>query len=168
MKRFLVVLSLLAFVLNADAIKKPKFDYSLVVVPEEGGIRFEKITEDADGVFSEYLVGKSVSFFGRKKSSVLDWWVNPQIALSPDGKKIGYINFKNNTSNIMIKSASRVGQVCNAHSGLMWRISHGAPTEQHCVLQRCAEGIMGSILWMPDKVPWSDKYQMETRMTLEG
>lgn len=109
MKRFLVVLSSLAFVLNADAIKKPKFDYSLVVVPEEGGIKFEKITEDAEGVFSEYLVGKSVSFFGRKKSSVLDWWVNPQIALSPDGKKIGYINFKNNTSNIMIKSASAGG-----------------------------------------------------------
>lgn len=109
MKKFLVVLSLLAPALNADAIKKPKFDYSLVVVPEEGGIKFEKITEDADGVFSEYLVGKNVGIFGRKKNTILDWWVNPQIALSPDGKKIGYINFKNNTSNIMIKSASTGG-----------------------------------------------------------
>ncbi len=100
MKKFLVVLPLLALALNANAIKKPKFDYSLVVVPEEGGIKFEKITEDADGVFSEYLVGKNVGIFGNRKNTVLDWWVNPQIALSPDGKKIGYINFKNNTSKV--------------------------------------------------------------------
>lgn len=105
MRKLLIAAAVLLFAFHTEAAKKPKFDYSLVVVPEEGGIKFEKITEDADGVFSEFLVGKTSSLFGSVKKSTLDWWVNPQIAVSPDGKKIGYINYKNKTSNIMIKSA---------------------------------------------------------------
>ncbi len=109
MKKFLFVLPLLALALSASAAKKQKVDFSLVVVPEEGGIKFEKITEDADGVFYHDQIRRNVGIFGNRKSTTLDWWVNPQIALSPDGKKIGYINFKNNTSNIMIKNASTGG-----------------------------------------------------------
>ena len=109
MRKLLIAAAVLLFAFHTEAAKKPKFDYSLVVVPEEGGIKFEKITEDADGVFSEFLVGKTSSLFGSVKKSTLDWWVNPQIAVSPDGKKIGYINYKNKTSNIMIKSASKGG-----------------------------------------------------------
>lgn len=40
--------SLLLLSVGADA--KVKFDYSLVFVPEEGGVKFEKITDDADCV----------------------------------------------------------------------------------------------------------------------
>lgn len=109
MKKLLATALLLLLTISIEAAKKPKFDYSLVVVPEEGGIKFERITEDADGIFSEFLVGKNSSFLGSMKKSTLDWWVNPQIAISPDGKKIGYINYKNKTSNIMIKSASKGG-----------------------------------------------------------
>lgn len=95
------VLALLAAVLVAtgsEAAKKPKFDYSVVFVPEEGGVKFEKITEDADMV-AEYkqgrnrtgnLVKKATGIFGSVKTNVLDWWVIPQIALSPDGKRIGF------------------------------------------------------------------------------
>ena len=114
------VLALLAAVLVAtgsEAAKKPKFDYSVVFVPEEGGVKFEKITEDADMV-AEYkqgrnrtgnLVKKATGIFGSVKTNVLDWWVIPQIALSPDGKRIGYINEKNGTTNVMIKSAAKGG-----------------------------------------------------------
>ena len=109
MRKLLTTVLLLLLTISIEASKKPKFDYSLVVVPEEGGIKFERITEDADGIFSEFLVGKNSSFLGSMKKSTLDWWVNPQIALSPDGKKIGYINYKNKTSNIIIKSASKGG-----------------------------------------------------------
>ena len=118
MKRlFLAVLALTAFIL-ADARSKPKFDYSLVFVPEEGGVRFQKITDDADRV-ADYcykaddhgkngnLVGKSQS--KSRKTSTLDWWILPQIALSPDGTRLGYINEKNGTTNIMIKSATTGG-----------------------------------------------------------
>lgn len=106
----------LCMTLSVSAARKPKFDYSLVFVPEEGGVKFEKITEDADMV-ADYsnmrtiggLVGKATGIFGSRKTTILDWWVIPQIGLSPDGKRIGYINEKNNTTNIMIKSASKGG-----------------------------------------------------------
>ena len=88
MKRlFLAVLALTAFIL-ADARSKPKFDYSLVFVPEEGGVRFQKITDDADRV-ADYcykaddhgkngnLVGKSQS--KSRKTATLDWWILPQM-----------------------------------------------------------------------------------------
>lgn len=103
-----IVLALLAFDANA---KRVKFDYSLVFVPEEGGVKFEKITDDADYVadYKGNIVGGTSSIFGSKKTSTIDWWIIPQIAVSPDGKRIGYINEKNGTNNIMIKSASKGG-----------------------------------------------------------
>ncbi len=93
---FAVVFSFVLF--GAEA--KIKFDYSVVFVPEEGGVRFEKITEDADMVtdYGGALVGRSG-----------DWWVMPQIAVSPDGSKIAYINEKNETTNVMVKNASKGG-----------------------------------------------------------
>lgn len=45
--------SLLLLSVGADA--KVKFDYSLVFVPEEGGVKFEKITDDADCV-ADYII----------------------------------------------------------------------------------------------------------------
>lgn len=110
MRRVLALLALGLIMTDAGA-KKVKFDYSVVFVPEEGGVKFEKITDDADKVadYKGGLVGKSSSIFGAKKTNVLDWWVIPQIAVSPDGKRVGYINEKNGTTNVMIKSASKGG-----------------------------------------------------------
>lgn len=91
--------SLLLLSVGADA--KVKFDYSLVFVPEEGGVKFEKITDDADCVadYRGNIVGKTSGVFGSRKTSTIDWWVIPQIGVSPDGKRIGYINEKNGTTN---------------------------------------------------------------------
>lgn len=110
MKKYLF-LFVIALCLNANAARKLKFDYSVVFVPEEGGVKFERITEDADMVadYGGNLVGKFSSILGSKKKSTLDWWVIPQIAISPDGKRIGYINEKNKTTNIMIKNATTGG-----------------------------------------------------------
>ena len=108
MKKYVILFVAAACVATAAA-KNPKFDYSIVGVPEEGGIRFEKITEDADCVAGRGLVNKRGGVFGFSKSAVISWWVNPQIAVSPDGKRIGYINDKNGAMNIMIKSASAGG-----------------------------------------------------------
>lgn len=110
MKRTILIGALLLLT-GAAFAKRVKFDYSIVFVPEEGGVKFEKITEDADMV-SDYgggLVSKAANIFGNKRSVLLDWWVNPQIAISPDGSKIGYITDKNKTTNIMIKNASKGG-----------------------------------------------------------
>lgn len=111
MKKTCVLLLASLIFINAEAARKGKFDYSLVFVPEEGGVKFEKITEDADMVadYNGILVGKSSGIFGSRKTNTLDWWVIPQIAVSPDGTKIGYINEKNKMTNIMIKSSAKGG-----------------------------------------------------------
>ncbi len=109
MNSLCLLASLLLLSLGAEA--KGKFDFSLVFVPEEGGVKFEKITDDADCVadYKGRLVGKSLGIFGSRKTTTIDWWVIPQIALSPDGKRIGYINEKNGTTNIMVKNATKGG-----------------------------------------------------------
>lgn len=90
------------------AQRKGKADYSLISVPEEGGINFLKITSDDDRVAEPYI--KKTGFnFGKISKAVMDWWINPVIALSPDGSKIAYINNKNDMQNIMIKSAEEGG-----------------------------------------------------------
>jgi len=115
MKKLCIRTACALAVIHCDA-KKIKFDYAVVFVPEEGGVKFEKITDDADCVADYHgngtkpnIVDLSVGIFESKKTKTLDWWVVPQIALSPDGKKLGYINEKNGTTNIMIKSASKGG-----------------------------------------------------------
>ena len=108
-KTMLLLLS--AFVCLGAEAKKVKFDFSLVFVPEEGGVKFEKITDDADYVatYDGWLVKLKSKMFGSGKYNNLSWWVIPQIGVSPDGKRIGYINEKNKTTNIMIKNAAKGG-----------------------------------------------------------
>lgn len=110
MKRLIFMAAAALMVIGADA-RKGKFDYSLVFVPEEGGVKFEKITDDADYVadYEGRLVGKSTRIFNSSKTTTFSWWVLPQLAVSPDGKRIGYINEKNGTTNVMVKSASKGG-----------------------------------------------------------
>lgn len=107
MNKLLTITLLAATVAFPAESKKNVFDFSLVNVPEEGGVKFERITDDADCVLSS--VGRRSKSIGKTKVSTVNWWVNPQIAVSPDGSKIGYINHKNGTSNIMIKSAKTGG-----------------------------------------------------------
>lgn len=102
----LLVLGLSSSVVEA---KRVTIDFSVIDVPEEGGIKFERITDDADCLNSENLVSKAKGIFGVKNLSKLDWWVNPRIAISPDGTKIAYLNWKNKTSNVMVKDATRGG-----------------------------------------------------------
>lgn len=104
----LCALTALCTAFIADA-KKVKLDYSVINVPEEGGVKFERITDDADCVNSQSLVVKDKGLFGMKNMSKIDWWVNPRIALSPDGRKLAYLNWKNGSSNVMVKDASRGG-----------------------------------------------------------
>ncbi len=73
MKRKLLTLALALTVTLAGA-KKIKFDYSLVFVPEEGGVKFEKITDDADRVadYDGNIVSRASSIFGKRKATAMD------------------------------------------------------------------------------------------------
>lgn len=116
MKKICILFVLACLTINAEAAKKIKFDFSIVFVPEEGGVKFEKITDDADCV-AEYrsikgnggLVSKGSWLFASKKTTVISWSVLPQIAISPDGSRLAYINEKNGTTNVMIKNAAAGG-----------------------------------------------------------
>lgn len=108
MKKILTIAAATAMVLSVNAAK-PKVDYSIVSVPEEGGVKFERITEDADAVSTDFVLRKGTSIFSNGKKTMIDWWVNPQIAVTPDGKKIAYINDKNQTTNVMVKDAKKGG-----------------------------------------------------------
>lgn len=94
---------------NSAEAKRVKLNYSVIDVPEEGGVKFEQITEDSDCVNKEGLVSKAKGMFGIKNLSKIDWWVNPRIAVSPDGSKVAYLNWKNRTLNVMVKDAHRGG-----------------------------------------------------------
>lgn len=50
MKKILLMALLCAFVWGASAQRKRNINYSIISVPEEGGVKFEKITDDADAV----------------------------------------------------------------------------------------------------------------------
>lgn len=90
--------------------KLEKPDWSVVLVPEEGGTAFERITDDNDCVSSLNTGKRKKKFFGEKRDlTEIDWWINPLIAVSPSGDKIAYINSKNDTYNIMVKSARQGG-----------------------------------------------------------
>lgn len=104
----IVAILLLLCTLPLPTHAKSKFDYSTVYVPEEGGVSFERITSDDDCV-NGLLISKSRKFFGSSRLDATTWWVNPQIAISKDGSKIAYLNWKNNTSNVMVKQASQGG-----------------------------------------------------------
>lgn len=107
MKRLIFIALILGAVASVEAKRTQPLNNE-IYVPEEGGIKFEKITDDSDCVRWDHLVSKKPGFLGRN-SSEINWWINPQIAVSPDGSKIAYLNSKNRTSNVMVKNASSGG-----------------------------------------------------------
>lgn len=129
MRHFVKMLFLVAVVFGLYQCSTGKTVYvntlSLTSVPEEGGFSFIKITDDADQLATpDVRVGKSApagyssavgSIIGKVSpdaysvTNVIRWWLNPQLAVSPDGKKVAYIARKNNMCNIMVKSAAQGG-----------------------------------------------------------
>lgn len=78
--------------------------YGTISVPEEGGIKFEKITEENDEVVTPNVRKTTINGI-----TTVEWWVNPFIDVSPDGERIAYICHKNNLQNIMVKNTTSGG-----------------------------------------------------------
>lgn len=85
-----------------------KISFATISVPEEGGVNFIKITDDGDNV-CEPFIKSSFLKLGRNSKTPIEWWVNPMLAVSPDGSKIGYINNKNGMQNVMVKNTATGG-----------------------------------------------------------
>lgn len=69
-----------------------------VYVPEEGGINFEKVTNEN----AEQLIVPNI----RKVDRRLYWWANPYFAITKDGQSLAYICSRNDKSNIFVKQLS--------------------------------------------------------------
>ena len=121
-KSIAVALKALIFVLLSSTVvscalfqkmgmgKKSKVIYSSVYVPEEGGINFVKITNDADLVACP---GYRATFKEHQttapSSGGVYWYPYSVLAISKDGESIGYIALRNDATNVMIKSTKQGG-----------------------------------------------------------
>ena len=107
MEKRLIKSLLLLFVIVLASCSVSRISYGNVSVPEEGGVSFLQITNDADNV-AEPGVRRNILLSQGNRPN-LEWWINPMIAVSPDGSKIAYINAKNSMRNIMVKSSKSGG-----------------------------------------------------------
>lgn len=98
MHRKLLFLSLLF--LGTVYTKAQKVDYSIVTVPEESGIEFLQVTNANDNL--------CLPLVKRNRNSV-SWATNHVIDISPSGKELAYLSWRNNTSNIFIKTLDKQG-----------------------------------------------------------
>lgn len=105
--RSLVLVSSMFALCSCTLFVKPIASFVNVSVPEEGGVNFLEMTSDADNVANPGV--KRNNILSGTNKVALEWWINPMIAVSPDGSKIAYINAKNGMQNVMIKSARSGG-----------------------------------------------------------
>ena len=96
MKRILLIC--LLCVLGWNKLNAQSVDYSVVMVPEETGTDFMKITSENDYV--------CMPIVNRTKNG-LSWYSNRILDTSKDGKYIAYLSQRNNTTNIFIKELGK-------------------------------------------------------------
>lgn len=70
-------------------------DYRSLTVPEEGGIRFTKFTEENEVVMGPYI---------RSYQGVITWYTPSMIAISPNGEQVAYVAERDSKRNIFIKN----------------------------------------------------------------
>lgn len=92
---FLLIVFLLSGKLNAQQV-----DYSVVSVPEESGVEFLQVTSSNDYVCMPIV---------NRNRSVINWLSNHVIDISADGSQLGYLSWRNSTSNIFIKALEKQG-----------------------------------------------------------
>ena len=88
-KNLLLLLIVLTTTVNAQQV-----DYSVVSVNEEAGLEFTQITTDND-----YVCMPEV----KRRGKDLQWWTNRVIDISRSSNDLGYLSFRNNTSNLFVK-----------------------------------------------------------------
>ncbi len=93
-------LLILAALTVTAAAAAQNVDYSVVSVPEEAGTEFRKVSSTSD-----YVCMPEV----RRSNRGIDWFSNRVLAPLTNGTEIGYLSFRNNTTNIFIKDLFKQG-----------------------------------------------------------
>ena len=96
--RIISILASLFLCLNG--VYAQQVDYSVVSTIEESGINFMQITTDNDCVCMPVV---------NRSGKSLNWLSNRIIDISLDGKYIGFISSRNNTTNVFIKELGKQG-----------------------------------------------------------
>ena len=81
-------------------VQAQQVDYSVVSVPEESGLNFSCITGEND-----YVCMPMVD----RRGDRIGWLSNRIIDVDASGKKLAYLSFRNNTTNIFIKDLDAQG-----------------------------------------------------------
>ena len=99
-----MVLSIMTIVFNGcsptqQVTQQVVITYSSIHVPEEGGVNFEKITDETADKPLKPKIGRY------ETTGRLYWWVNPYFDISKGGDRLAYLSMRNNnTANIYVKS----------------------------------------------------------------
>lgn len=78
-------------------LTEKEINYTSLTVPEEGGIKFIKYTDQIDVVLGPWI---------QSDKGIISWYTPSMIGVSPDGGKIAYIARKDEKNNIFIKNTS--------------------------------------------------------------
>lgn len=81
-------------------VQAQQVDYSVVSVPEESGLNFSCITGENDYVCMPMV---------ERRGDRIGWLSNRIIDVDVSGKKLAYLSFRNNTTNIFIKDLNAQG-----------------------------------------------------------
>lgn len=76
-------------------IKDRQINYRQISVPEEGGMKFIRFTDE-----DEYVAGPNV----KKNKGVISWYTSSLIDIDPNEEKVAFIGLKDGKTNIYIKS----------------------------------------------------------------
>lgn len=85
---------------NIWSLSAQDVDYSITSVPEEEGLNFVCISSQSDYVCMPLV---------ERRNGTINWLSNRIMDISPDGTQLAYLSFRNNTTNIFIKSPNAKG-----------------------------------------------------------
>lgn len=95
MRKILYGVGLFSLISFAGCEVTQMINYQVISVPEEGGMRFVKYTEEHENVMGP---GTTINALGK-----LQWYAAPLISISPNGEKLAYIAKANDFTNLYIK-----------------------------------------------------------------
>ena len=92
----------LIFIILLFILSSCSYDYSITTVPEEGGMKFHKITDRKDVV-----LGNIVMDLEEELDEGLVWSGASSIDYSKSAKRIAFVGKKNNKKNVFIKNVEK-------------------------------------------------------------
>ena len=95
-KVFIYGVAFFTIIISCEVTKEIQVNYERTSVPEEGGIRFQQLTQEDERVLAPLIMKNELS-------GNLQWYAAPLIAISPDGEQLAYLAKSNDFSNLYLR-----------------------------------------------------------------